>query len=633
MAILNKWKSAEDKAADKDKKAAKVTSPPQATLQLPAPLAVLSEDEEANYWTEEDTAKKMFGMENFGNTCYCNSIVQVLFNIKEFREFVLTYNQPEKEKEKLDGAVVGDDEKTRARDPERDPEKEEVWMEDRPRTNGSLDGRPSSDSGRKASTQQPRRTTVAAGTNVPIGMTLKGEDPLNTPDAKKKAIMATGPILSIDKSMNDSYGMSESLFTALKDLWTQLIAHQSRTGVLSPLKLVEIVRRENELFSSNLHQDAHEFLNFLLNEIMENVELHEVSSGQAKKRSGWIHNIFEGRLTSETRCLTCETVSRRDEPFLDLSIDMEKDLSITACLQNFSASEMLCERNKFDCENCHGLQEAEKRMKVKTLPWMLALHLKRFKYSEETGRLNKMNDRVLYPDRLRIFNTTDDCEDQDRLYELFAVIVHIGGGPYHGHYASVVKTDDQGWMLFDDEYVEKVDSSFPHNFFGDKPGMATAYILFYRMVEEEDELVEEAVTTALAPPVIATNGQDELSRELSRDVLPTPTHIPPTQPAEVPLTQAKSAPILDLRPRKEENTPRPPPDAVLPSAHENKRTSEDKSDKDKGMSRLRTVSLSKRLGREKKSMEVEVRDTTTPTPVKEVKEKKFGLFGKKKGLV
>lgn len=93
----------------------------------------------------------------------------------------------------------------------------------------------------------------------------------------------------------------------------------------------------------------------------------------------WVHRLFEGVLTNETRCLTCETVRKirwsclglladlllqvtsRDEAFLDLSIDIEPNSSVTACLRQFSASEMLCQRNKFSCDKCCGLQEAEKR--------------------------------------------------------------------------------------------------------------------------------------------------------------------------------------------------------------------------------------------------------------------------------
>ena len=34
--------------------------------------------------------------------------------------------------------------------------------------------------------------------------------------------------------------------------------------------------------------------------------------------------------------------------------------------------------------------------------------------------------RVAYPTELRLFNTTDDAVDGDRLYDLVAVVVHVG---------------------------------------------------------------------------------------------------------------------------------------------------------------------------------------------------------------
>ena len=64
-------------------------------------------------------------------------------------------------------------------------------------------------------------------------------------------------------------------------------------------------------------------------------------------------------------------------------------------------------------------------MKIKKLPNVLALHLKRFKYQEDVGKYIKLAYRVAFPFELRLFNTVDDSEDPDRLYELFAVVVHI----------------------------------------------------------------------------------------------------------------------------------------------------------------------------------------------------------------
>ena len=382
----------------------------------------------------------------------------------------------------------------------------------------------------------------------------------DSPEYKKKQALMAGPILNMGYQNAGGYEMPESLFTATKDIFEAVVANQGRFGIISPTKFLETLRKENEMFRSAMHQDAHEFLNLLLNAVMENVEAHDkvlkqkaldqpssdsTSTEEEANEGGTVsfpsilpnpsqsspsklfHELFEGKLTSETRCLTCENTSQRDEPFLDLSVDLEQHSSVTACLRRFSEEEMLCERNKFHCDNCGGLQEAEKRMKIKRLPKILALHLKRFKYTEDLQRLQKLFHKVVYPYHLRLFNTTDDAEDPDRLYELYAVVVHIGGGPYHGHYVAIIKTQDRGWLLFDDEMVEPVDRNYVKNFFGDKAGLACAYVLFYQETTLEAVQKEQSMNGKRRPSQSAgglnVNHREsaELHRVASDPISPT----------------------------------------------------------------------------------------------------------------
>lgn len=65
-------------------------------------------------------------------------------------------------------------------------------------------------------------------------------------------------------------------------------------------------------------------------------------------------------------------------------------------------------------------------MKVKQLPGVLALHLKRFKWQEDVQRFTKLSYRVVFPFELRLFDTVDSAPDPDRLYSLWAIVVHIG---------------------------------------------------------------------------------------------------------------------------------------------------------------------------------------------------------------
>lgn len=107
-------------------------------------------------------------------------------------------------------------------------------------------------------------------------------------------------------------------------------------------------------------------------------------------------------------------------------------------------------------------------MKVKKLPMILALHLKRFKYMDQLHRYTKLSYRVVFPLELRLFNTSGDATNPDRMYDLVAVVVHCGSGPNRGHYIAIVKSHDF-WLLFDDDIVEV--SSFFVSYFSSKSCM------------------------------------------------------------------------------------------------------------------------------------------------------------------
>ncbi|KAL4690982.1 hypothetical protein H8959_013943, partial [Pygathrix nigripes] len=329
-----------------------------------------------------------FGLVNFGNTCYCNSVLQALYFCRPFREKVLAYKS------------------------------------------------------------QPRK--------------------------------------------------KESLLTCLADLFHSIATQKKKVGVIPPKKFITRLRKENELFDNYMQQDAHEFLNYLLNtiaDILQEERKQEKQNGRLPNGNidnennnstpdpTWVHEIFQGTLTNETRCLTCETISSKDEDFLDLSVDVEQNTSITHCLRGFSNTETLCSEYKYYCEECRSKQEAHKRMKVKKLPMILALHLKRFKYMDQLHRYTKLSYRVVFPLELRLFNTSGDATNPDRMYDLVAVVVHCGSGPNRGHYIAIVKSHDF-WLLFDDDIVEKIDAQAIEEFYGLTSDISknseSGYILFYQ---------------------------------------------------------------------------------------------------------------------------------------------------------
>jgi len=137
-----------------------------------------------------------------------------------------------------------------------------------------------------------------------------------------------------------------------------------------------------------MHQDAHEFLNYLLNTISETLDkqasmlaqLARPGSSGPKTEPSWIQVLFEGSITNQTKCKTCGTVcidfvfrlctslilsngqvTLRTEPFLDLSLDIDNCKTLKDCLTHFSKKELMEGANQFFCDTCKGLSDAEKR--------------------------------------------------------------------------------------------------------------------------------------------------------------------------------------------------------------------------------------------------------------------------------
>lgn len=120
-------------------------------------------------------------------------------------------------------------------------------------------------------------------------------------------------------------------------------------------------------------------------------------------------------------------------------MDVGQNTSITHCLKCFSDTETLCNDNKFKCDNCSSYQEAQKRMRVKKLPLILALHLKRFKYMEQYNRHIKVSHRVVFPLELRLFNTVRHCHH----FSLFLLLAHqIHPATYVAEISKRLWTDD-----------------------------------------------------------------------------------------------------------------------------------------------------------------------------------------------
>lgn len=463
-----------------------------------------------------------YGLVNFGNTCYANSVLQALYFCKPFRDKIIEYKLAYNHRLSI--------------------------SKDLNLINNSNEASNANNSSNSLNDQ-------SSGSN---NGSLYGN---------------TNLISSINnKNAPVSILKQEHLLNCLSELFYSIVTMKKKKGIIQPKKFIARLRKDNDAFDNFSQQDAHEFLNYLLNtcadiltaEMKELNELQRIeeqnrneanvrlnvkayrslhkasvnngayhnnsnanqknnSSNTSKRNSSvtgsnrslssqnssnsknadqsgftnsfnnnntnqkeseltWIHELFQGILVNETKCLNCETSSSKEENFLDLSVDVEQNTSINHCLQEFSNMEMLCGECKYYCENCSSKQEAEKRMRIKKLPKLLALHLKRFKFVGSLNKFVKLTYRVVFPFELRLLNTTEDCSNGDQIYDLVSFVVHCGMGLNRGHYISVVKSHGY-WFLFDDEQVEKIEISSFEDFYGltqdTTKKSETSYILFY----------------------------------------------------------------------------------------------------------------------------------------------------------
>ncbi|GJQ72949.1 hypothetical protein Trydic_g1591 [Trypoxylus dichotomus] len=178
------------------------------------------------------------------------------------------------------------------------------------------------------------------------------------------------------------------------------------------------------------------------------------SSDNGKKKLGYnfVAEDFEGITLRRTKCLECESVTERKEPFYDIPVPIslltEDDLDKNPCeiyRRACVTSEKLCDSNKYLCEKCKRYNEASREVSFEKLPNIMVLQLKRF--TTTAAGVQKVNTYMPTPLEMACF-CDSCCQTSGRLhrYQLCCIIMHLGGTLASGHYISYVRATDQ----FDD---------------------------------------------------------------------------------------------------------------------------------------------------------------------------------------
>ncbi|KAF9662750.1 hypothetical protein SADUNF_Sadunf18G0086700 [Salix dunnii] len=232
-------------------------------------------------------------------------------------------------------------------------------------------------------------------------------------------------------------------------------ALQSSGRSLVPKDLVSNLRCISRNFRNARQEDAHEYMVNLL-ESMHKCCLPSgvASESPAALEKSLVHKIFGGHLRSQVECQQCSYCSNKFDPFLDLSLEIAKADSLPVALRNFTAAEMLDGGEKqYQCQRCKQKVRAKKRLTVHKAPHVLTIHLKRF-HAHDPGR--KVDKKVIFDRSLDIKPFVSGSYAEDLKYSLYGVLVHYGHNTHSGHYVCFVRTSSNMWHLLNDNQVRQV---------------------------------------------------------------------------------------------------------------------------------------------------------------------------------
>mmetsp|Transcript_7615 Transcript_7615/g.9930 ORF Transcript_7615/g.9930 Transcript_7615/m.9930 type:complete len:668 (-) Transcript_7615:462-2465(-) len=256
---------------------------------------------------------------------------------------------------------------------------------------------------------------------------------------------------------------------------------------------VRNLRRISKTMRVGSQHDAHEFLRCLTDSLQLDCLRAKGLKNDGEKGSNttFVHGIFGGMLESQVRCQHCDSVSKTEDPFLDLSLDINKAQSIEDALRQFSSKEILDVDNQWLCNKCNRRGNCEKRMLLKKAPSVLVIHMKRFgygRYSRKISRHTSFSSKLVLKR-----NTFSEPGSMDMEYSLYGVLVHSGHTPSSGHYLCYVKASNGVWYEIDDVTVCQV---------GIKTVLSQrAYMLFYHQVPPDVDLASFAKSFAVTSAV------------------------------------------------------------------------------------------------------------------------------------
>ena len=216
--------------------------------------------------------------------------------------------------------------------------------------------------------------------------------------------------------------------------------------------------------------DADEYYGLLVDKLET-----DINNLNLKNYQNLFKYFFGIKLTDELYFVECNHKRYNESLSYNIQLEVKNYNNIDDSLKNYFKTEIMGGDNKIICEECKTKRLCHKKLKLKTLPNILVISLKRFDYDYRNMTKFKLNNYFEFPFELNMSEflinkkeTSEKKYNKNSIYELTGITIHYGVSDY-GHYYDLIKAVNNKWYKFNDTNITEFnEGDIPKEAFGDR---------------------------------------------------------------------------------------------------------------------------------------------------------------------